>query len=116
MEDEILDPPSDIWRHFHPKTNLVWAHFILYKLLEHLEGNEPTNLSGKELLRNVEVNIEDRSKVGRKAIKLYKVLERVAELLEPSALAKKDSLGSMKELVVLAMEERWLRTSDVSGP
>lgn len=116
MEDVILDPPSDVWRDFHPKTNLVWAHFILYKLLEHLEGNEPTGLSGKELLRNVEVNIEDRSKVGRKAVKLYKVLERVAELLEPSALAKKDSLGSMKELVVLAMEERWLRTSDVSGP
>lgn len=107
---------SDIWRDFHPKTNLVWAHFILYKLLEHLEGSEPTVLSSKELLRNVEVKNEEKSKVGKRAVRLYKVLQKVAGLLEPGELAKKDSLESMKELVVLAMEERWLRTSDVSGP
>lgn len=110
-----FDPPSDIWRSFHPKTNLVWAHFILYKLLEHLQGNEPASLSSAQIMRNVEASSEEKSKVARKAAKMYKVLERVAELLEPSALARKDSLGSMKELVVLSMEERWLRTGDVAG-
>lgn len=111
------DPPSDIWRSFHPKTNLVWAHFILYKLLEHLHlgGSEPSALSSTQIMRNVEASSEEKSKVVRKAMKLHKVLERVAELLDPSALAKKDSLGSMKELAVLAMEERWLRVGDVAG-
>ncbi|KAL5454696.1 hypothetical protein PMIN06_004845 [Paraphaeosphaeria minitans] len=108
-------PPSDSWRSFHPKTNLVWAHFILHKLLEHLEGNEPSNLSSTQMMRNVEAGAKDKSKVARKAMKLHKVLERVAALLEPSALANKDSLGSMKELAVLAMEERWLRVGDVAG-
>ncbi|KAJ4355364.1 uncharacterized protein N0V89_003380 [Didymosphaeria variabile] len=107
--------PPDIWRSFHPKTNLVWAHFILHKLLAHLDGNEPSNLSSTQVIRNVEASSEEKSKVVRKALKLYKVLERVAELLEPFALAKTDSLGSMKELAVLAMEERWLRVSDVAG-
>ncbi|KAF2439084.1 hypothetical protein P171DRAFT_436441 [Karstenula rhodostoma CBS 690.94] len=108
-------PPAEIWRSFHPKTNLVWAHFILYKLLEHLEGNEPSNLSSTQIMRNVEASSEEKTQVARKAMKLYKVLERVAELLEPSALGKKDSVGSMKELAVLAMEERWLRVGDVAG-
>ncbi|KAF1964106.1 hypothetical protein BU23DRAFT_562214 [Bimuria novae-zelandiae CBS 107.79] len=115
ITDKYFDPPSDIWRSFHPKTNLVWAHFILYKLLDHLGGNEPTGLSDKQIMRNVEASGDDKSDVARKARKLYGALERVADLLEPSALAKKGSLGSMKELAVLAMEKRWLRASDVAG-
>ncbi|KAJ4295004.1 hypothetical protein N0V90_007012 [Kalmusia sp. IMI 367209] len=115
MTDKYCSSPSDIWRDFHPKTNLVWAHFILHKLIEHLKGNEPANLSSKEIMRNVEAISEEKSKVARKALKLYKILEMVAELLEPSALAKKDGLGSMKELAVVAMEERWLRVDDVAG-
>ncbi|KAL1604801.1 hypothetical protein SLS60_004341 [Paraconiothyrium brasiliense] len=109
------DAPSDIWRSFHPKTNLVWAHFILYKLLAHLDGNEPSALSSTQIMRNVEATGEEKNKVVRKATKLYKVLERVAALLEPAALAKEGSLGSVKELAVLAMEERWLRVRDVAG-
>jgi serine/threonine-protein kinase haspin len=107
--------PSDIWRSFHPKTNLVWAHFLLYKLLEHLDGNEPSNLSSTQIMRNVEASSEEKSKVVKKTKKMYKVLERVAELLDPGALAQKDGLGSMKELALLAMEERWLRVGDVAG-
>lgn len=114
-QNTYREPPSDIWRSFHPQTNLVWAHFILYRLLEHLEGHEPSKLSNTQMMRNVEASSDEKSKVARKAMKLYKVLERVAELLEPSALAKKDSLESMKELAVLAMEERWLRVGDVAG-
>lgn len=109
------DDRSDIWKQFHPKTNLVWAHFILYKLLEHLKGGEPKNLSSKQIMRNVEARIEDAEKVARKAKRMYARLEMVAGLLEPGVLAEKESLGSMKELVVLALEERWLRIEDVAG-
>jgi len=108
-------PPSDPWRAFHPKTNLVWAHFILYQLLEHLHGADPTKLSSEQVMENVEAKVEDTSRVVKKAYKLYKVLERVRVLLEPSALKGEGGLGSVKELVVLAMEERWLRVEDVAG-
>lgn len=108
-------PPPDIWRHFHPKTNLVWAHFVLYMLLEHLQGNEPAELSDKQIMRNVDARVEEKGKVVTRARKLHKVLKKVAELLEPGVLGKEGSLGSVKELVVLAMEERWLRVEDVAG-
>jgi serine/threonine-protein kinase haspin len=43
------------------------------------------------------------------------VLVRVSELLCPVALGRGDGLGSVKELVLLALEERWLGVKDVSG-
>ncbi|KAF1958060.1 hypothetical protein CC80DRAFT_491359 [Byssothecium circinans] len=108
-------PPSDIWRSFHPKTNLVWAHFILFKLLEHLEGGEPTALTPKQVMRNVAAKPEETAKVVRKATRLFSVLEKVAGMLEPRVLGSDGALGSVKELVVLALEERWLRVGDVAG-
>lgn len=54
-------------------------------------------------------------RVKKKAVKLHKVLQRVSELLCPVALGQEGSLGSVKELVILAMEERWLRAGDISG-
>jgi serine/threonine-protein kinase haspin len=54
-------------------------------------------------------------KVKKKALKLYSVLKRVSELLCPVALGRKQSLGSVKELVVMALEERWLRVEDVAA-
>jgi serine/threonine-protein kinase haspin len=108
-------PPLDIWRSFHPKTNLLWTHFILYKLLSHLDGAEPAQLTSKQHMRNVEARIEDADRVGRRAQKLYKVLERVKELLEPAVLRGEGALGSVGDLVVMAIEERWLRVEDVAG-
>jgi serine/threonine-protein kinase haspin len=112
---KAFSPPQDPWRAFHPKTNLVWAHFILHQLLEHLRGSEPAQLSSKQILQNVEAQFEDTSKVVKKAYRLYKVLERVRALLEPRVFAGDHGLGSVKELVVLALEERWLRVEDVAG-
>jgi serine/threonine-protein kinase haspin len=58
---------------------------------------------------------DDPIKVKKKALKLHNILKhRVSELLCPVALGKQDSLGSVKELVVLALEERWLRVGDVA--
>ncbi|KAF9696342.1 hypothetical protein EKO04_005663 [Ascochyta lentis] len=110
---------TNIWRRFHPKTNLVWTHFLLHKLLNHLKGYEPEHLSTTDIMTNVELG-DDASmpgaalRVKKKAVKLHKVLQRVSELLCPVALGQEGSLGSVKELVILAVEERWLRVSDVS--
>jgi serine/threonine-protein kinase haspin len=109
------EPDEDIWKRFHPKTNLVWAHFILYKLLEHMEGYEPANLSLEDIMVRVKASPEDAPKVQKKAIRLFRVLEKVNQMLEPSELGKEDSLGSMKDLVVLAIEHRWLGVGDVAG-
>ncbi|PVH99138.1 hypothetical protein DM02DRAFT_440428 [Periconia macrospinosa] len=112
---KTIAPPSDIWKSFHPRTNLVWAHFILSKLLQHLEGSEPTALSAKQLMRNVEAKPSDSGKIVKKASKLFAILEKVNKLLQPEALRGTGSLESVKELVVLAIEERWLRIEDVTG-
>jgi serine/threonine-protein kinase haspin len=110
--------PENIWRDFHPKTNLVWTHFLLHKLLTHLDqhAKTPDQLSTKQIMANME-DIEDVEplKVKKKAVKLYAVLKRVSELLCPVMLGRGNSLGSVKELVVLALEERWLRVGDVAG-
>lgn len=114
--------PTDrnIWRRFHPKTNLVWTHFLLHKLLNHLKGYEPEHLSGQDVMANVELGKDAgvpaaALKVKSKAVELHARLKRVSELLCPVALGQEGSLGSVKELVLLAVEERWLRVKDVSG-
>ncbi|KAF1835611.1 hypothetical protein BDW02DRAFT_278693 [Decorospora gaudefroyi] len=113
---------TNIWHHFHPKTNLVWLHFLLHKLLNHLHyhGATPDKLSASQIMQTVcgaqaLVKGEDAGKVKRKAVKLYGVLQRVGELLCPVELGRRESLGSVKELVVLALEERWVRVGDVAG-
>ena len=111
---------ANIWRQFHPKTNLVWTHFLLHKLLNHLKGYEPEHLSTNDIMDRVELGEDARVpgaalRVKKKAVKLHKVLQRVSELLCPVALGQEGSLGSVKELVILAMEERWLRAGDISG-
>jgi serine/threonine-protein kinase haspin len=112
-------PAQDIWKQFHPKTNLVWAHFLLHKLLKHLDShaNTPDQLSTRQIMANIEASEQglEPQKVKKKALKLYAVLKRVSEMLCPVALGRDGSLGSVKELVVLALEERWLRVGDVAG-
>ncbi|KAL5118704.1 hypothetical protein ACEQ8H_003381 [Pleosporales sp. CAS-2024a] len=113
----VPEPVADnIWRQFHPKTNLVWMHFLLHKLLKHVDkaATTPDKLSPKQIMEKVESD-EDPAKVKRKAMKLHSVLKRVSELLCPVALGREESLSSVKELVVMALEERWLRVSDVSA-
>jgi serine/threonine-protein kinase haspin len=112
----IEETPEDVWKHFHPKTNLVWAHFLLHKLLTHLDtsANTPNKLSTTQIMSNVETD-DEPAKVKKKALKLYSVLKKVSELLCPMALSREEALGSVKELVVLALEERWLRVDDVAA-
>lgn len=112
-EDEAQDAAQDeedLWRKFHSKTNLVWLHFLLHKLLNHL-STSPDSLS----IHRAPQDGEDVHKIKKKALKLQKVLQRVSELLCPVALGRKEGMGSVKELVVKALEERWIRVGDVAG-
>lgn len=115
---QLPEEDPDVWQRFHPQTNLVWAHFLLHKLLNHLHdhGATPDHLSPQQIAQHVELEAgTDAAKVKKKAVKLYKVLQRVSELLCPIALGREECLGSVKELVVLGIEERWLRVGDVEG-
>jgi len=85
------------WRTFHPKTNLIWAHYLLHKLLLHLKS-----CGGDE-------------KLCKKAGKLLRVLERVRELLCPVVLGREGGLGGVRDLVVGAVGKGWLGVGDVSG-
>jgi serine/threonine-protein kinase haspin len=116
-EVEVEDEDANPWRTFHPQTNLVWLHFLLHKLLHHLP-TPPHKLSLKQTMQPIahpEAFHGEEQKVKRKAIKLHKVLQKVADLLCPVALGREDGLGSAGELVVQALEERWVRVGDVAG-
>lgn len=109
---------ASIWRAFHPKSNLVWTHFVLHKLLTHLSNYSPaTTLSAQDAMRNVELGGEAALQVRDKAVLLRERLGRVAEMLCPVALGRDggEGVGSVKELVLFAVGERWLRERDVSG-
>jgi serine/threonine-protein kinase haspin len=112
----IEEASDNVWRDFHPKTNLVWAHFLLHKLLTHLEksATTPSQLSVAQVMSNVDTT-DEPAKVKKKALRLYSALKKVSELLCPMALSREEALGSVKELVVLALEERWLRVDDVAA-
>lgn len=124
---------ENIWKQFHPQTNLVWTHFLLHKLLTHLSSLDaiPSSLSSKQIMENVERSETggdsehghgenggssvDAAKIKKKALKLHSVLKKVSERLCPVALGREGALGSVKELVVWGLEERWLRVGDVEG-
>jgi serine/threonine-protein kinase haspin len=111
-------PPKDIWKHFHPKTNLVWAHFILYTLLESLEhnGTEPSSLSPDDIMYNiVDADQGDAQKIHKKAVTLHKILKKVARWLEPERLGPASPLESMRDLVCTALKGNWLAEGDVTG-
>ncbi|KAF2469299.1 uncharacterized protein BDR25DRAFT_229081 [Lindgomyces ingoldianus] len=112
------EPPKDIWKQFHPKTNLVWIHFILYKLLQHINDNLPSAIDTVRLIKNVNIDASSASVaslVHKKAVKLERILQRVANRIEPCVLGKPECLGSVGELVVLAIQKGWVDMGDVVG-
>lgn len=116
----LLDPLADLgsrweeaksgghtWREFHPQTNLLWLHFVLFKLLEDMTWPSCALLLDR-------VPQKERKGARRRALKLEKILGQLQNLLEPEAL-RSSGLGSVKDLVALALVEGWLEEEDVLG-
>ncbi|KAK6424500.1 hypothetical protein LTR95_016387, partial [Oleoguttula sp. CCFEE 5521] len=104
-------PPQDrsepsLWRDFHPITNLVWLHYVLYTLLEQIAWPSASRAPAK---RKVE-----EWKRWKRANDLEFVLLKCQGLLEPFSNGV-NGISKAGDLVGLALEERWLRDEDVIG-
>ncbi|KAK5170593.1 uncharacterized protein LTR77_005182 [Saxophila tyrrhenica] len=112
-ETPFPQPPSGAnaeersWPQFHPVTNLIWLHYLLYKLLEAVEWPSATKAPSK---RKKEAFVR-----WKRANDLEFVLLRVQELLDPSVVCGEEGLGSASEVVGLALREGWLGVEDVVG-
>ena len=95
------------WRQFHPQTNLVWLHYILYMLLEQMSW--PAKKGPSKKTKPVENARWKRAK------ELEAALLRVQEELDPGWLGEEGSLGRSGEIVAWAVEEGWLGVGDVVG-
>jgi serine/threonine-protein kinase haspin len=93
------------WEQFHPQTNLVWLHLILYKLLEQMEWS---SVKMKDVRNKKERSLLKRRK------QLEKVLLRVQELLDPGEICG-NGMWAAGDLVALAVGEEWLGVDDVVG-
>lgn len=95
------------WHQFHPQTNLVWLHYILYMLLEQMSW--PAKKGPSKKTKPVENARWKRAK------ELEAALLRVQEELDPGWLGEEGSLGRSGEIVAWAVEEGWLGVGDVVG-
>lgn len=94
------------WEQFHPQTNLVWLHLVLYKLLEQMQWPSSKRAPAKKM--------KEKHKLWKRACDLEFVLSKVQELLDPGAICE-NGIRSARDLVVLAIEEEWLDCMDVVG-
>lgn len=101
------------WEQYHPMTNLVWLHFLLYKLTE-LIVEWPSSCSalaysqGREMARSV----------GEKALELEKRLHELTEMLDLHEMKTRRGimgLASARDLVTWAVEEGWLSEGEALG-
>ncbi|KAI7167857.1 hypothetical protein KC343_g9657 [Hortaea werneckii] len=103
--DEQHQPAS--WRSYTPITNLIWLHFILYKLLEQLDWPSATKAPPRKR------KPADYA-VWKRANDLEHKLLRTQELLDPDVICQGD-LTSCTDLVALALGEGWLDEADILG-
>ncbi|KXT07783.1 hypothetical protein AC579_4305 [Pseudocercospora musae] len=96
------------WEQFHPQTNLVWLHLVLYKLLEQLEW--PSSAKKKAPAKK---NRKHHA-IWKKARDLENVLLTVQDLLDPGAICE-NGVRSASDLVGFAVGECWLNLEDVIG-
>lgn len=94
-----------LWRDHHPLTNLVWLHFVLYKLTEHVLWPSAKIQSSKTTLPAAH---------HAKARKLEDCLLLLINALDLEGL-KGTGLGSAKDLVTWSVEQGWLNEQDVIG-
>ncbi|KAK5112747.1 hypothetical protein LTR62_003845 [Meristemomyces frigidus] len=109
---ESHNPAQDsarIWRGYHPVTNVVWLHFILYTLLEQLAWPSTQRAPARKA-RNGELFAQ-----WKRASDLEHKLLRVQTLLDPEKGICKNGLRCAGDLVGLALGEGWLDERDVVG-
>jgi serine/threonine-protein kinase haspin len=95
---------ADHWRRYQPKTNLLWLHFVLFKLCETLYW--PSEHSPKR---------KDRKQ--KKALVLESIMVQVEDLLSVERLVGEEEsvFGSAAELVAVALEQGWLDQEDINA-
>ncbi|KAI7362850.1 hypothetical protein KC354_g6971 [Hortaea werneckii] len=103
--NEHYQPTS--WRSYTPITNLIWLHFILYKLLEQLDWPSATKAPPRK-------KKPTDYAVWKRANDLEHKLLRTQELLDPDVICQGD-LVSCTDLVALALGEGWLDEADIVG-
>jgi len=105
QEQEQKEPkitPADAWRAYHPATNLLWLHFVLYQLMTVVEFPRPS--MGKN------GRVDDRM-----AKKLYERLALLNERKLTMVSLKRKEWSSASDMVAWAVEEGWLDEADVVG-
>ena len=105
-EAPFQDDKQRSWDQYHSITNLIWLHFILYKLLEQVDWPSATKAPPR--------GQKGERAEWKRANDLEHVLLRVQELLDPGVLCG-DDLRSASDLVGLALRETWLDEEDVVG-
>jgi serine/threonine-protein kinase haspin len=111
-DDEVVSDAQKAgrtWREFHPVTNLMWLHFILYKLLEQVEWPSARKAPPKR-------NRPKEHAEWKRANDLEHKLLKMQSLLDPEAVCSHESgLRSARDIVALALVEGWLDVEDVVG-
>jgi serine/threonine-protein kinase haspin len=97
------------WKDFHPLTSLVWLHFVLHKLLE-----GPISWPSKNMEETLEAlhDSEDHGEAQKLAASLEMALIQLQTLLDLENMPM-EGLGSVRDLIAIALEEGWLKESDV---
>ncbi|KAI5357118.1 putative serine/threonine-protein kinase haspin [Septoria linicola] len=96
------------WEQFHPQTNLVWLHLVLYKLLEQIEWPSAKKAPPKK-------KKPEEFAVWKRSNDLEFVLLRVQDLLDPDAICGESGIRSATDLIAFAVGEGWLGVGDVIG-
>jgi len=96
---EALPSKNRSWQQYHPVTNLIWQHFVLFKLLEQVSWPSATKAPPRK-------QKEEHAK-WKRANDLEHILRRVQQLLDPARLCR-DELRSASDLIALALRECWL--------
>ena len=107
MTEEDLASTRRTWKQFHPQTNLVWLHLVLYKLLEQIDWpsakkKPPSKKKPEEFA------------TWKRENDLEHILLKVQDLLDPNAVCA-NGIRSATDLVAFAVGEGWLDVEDVVG-
>lgn len=96
------------WEEYHPVTNCVWLHFVLYKLLEQVSW--PSAIKAPARKR------KEEHAVWKRANDLEHKLLKIQSLLDPEVLCKDvEGVESASDIVGLALTEGWLDEADIMG-